>query len=147
MLLVMNVIEQVLDETRLLWHALVQSGERLHAREPVTLGMRAVLEFLADHGPAAVPHIARSRRVSRQHIQGLVNALLGLELVALGENPAHRRSALVHPTSRGRQVIDRMRRRERELLGRIDLGASEAELERAARTLKAVREAIEEAAA
>jgi DNA-binding MarR family transcriptional regulator len=141
----MNALERLLDETRLLWHALSHAGERLHAREPVTLGMRAVLEFLTEHGPATVPHVARSRRVSRQHIQGLVNALLELELVALGENPAHRRSALVRLTSRGKQVIDRMRLHERGLLGRLDLDADEAELGRAARTLQAVREALEEA--
>jgi DNA-binding MarR family transcriptional regulator len=141
----MMPLERLLDETRLLWHAMSHAGERLHAEEPVTLGMRAVLEFLTEHGPATVPHVARSRRVSRQHIQGLVNALLEHELVALGENPAHRRSAFVRVTPRGKQVFDRMLRRERGLFGRIDLGTDEAELERAARTLKAVREAVEEA--
>jgi DNA-binding MarR family transcriptional regulator len=145
--IVMNELEHLLDEVRLLWHASVQSGERLHAQEPVTLGMRAVLEFLLAHGPATVPLVARSRRVSRQHIQGLVNSLLELDLVALGANPAHRRSGLVRLTPQGQQVIDRMKRRERRVFDRIDLNRSEIDLERACRTLKTVREALEEATA
>ena len=135
-------IEELLDEVRLLWHAMVQSGERLHAEEPVTLGMRAILEFLALHGPATVPHIARRRHVTRQHIQALVNELLGLDLVALDRNPAHKRSALVRPTSEGRKAIERMRRRERRFFDRIDLGQKADELERAAHMLRAVRNAL-----
>ena len=139
----MEHIERLLDEVRLLWHAMLQSGERLHGKEPVTLGMRAVLEFLALGGPATVPQIARSRRVTRQHVQALVNALLALELVALDANPAHRRSSLVRLTPEGREVMERMRRRERRLFERIDLGGKAGELERAARTLASVRLALE----
>lgn len=138
----MEPIEALLDEVRLLWHAMVQSGERLHEKEPVTLGMRGVLEFLALHGPAAVPHIARSRHVTRQHIQTLVNALLELDLAALGTNPAHRRSALVRLTPAGEEVIERMRGREQRLVRRLDLGRNAAELGRATRTLRAVRTAL-----
>lgn len=137
-------MEKLLDEVRLLWHAAVESGERLHADEPVTLGMRGVLEFLLKHGPATVPHVARSRHVTRQHIQALVNGLLGLGLVSMEENPAHRRSALVRLTAEGETTIERMKRRERKLLERIDPGRSAAEIRRAAETLKAVREAMGE---
>ncbi len=135
-------IEGLLDEVRLLWHVAVESGERLHADEPVTLGMRGVLDFLVSHGPVTVPHVARSRHVTRQHIQTLVNALLRLHLVSIEANPAHRRSALVHLTADGQKTIERMKRRERKLLDRIDPGRSGVEIRRAAETLKAVREAL-----
>jgi DNA-binding MarR family transcriptional regulator len=138
----MERTERLLDEVRLLWHAMVRVGERLHAEEPVTLGMRAVLEFVSLGGPATVPQVARSRGVTRQHVQELVNALLALELVALEANPAHRRSALVCLTSEGRKVIERMRRRERRLFERIDLEGKAGGLESAARTLKEVRRAL-----
>ena len=138
----MEAIEALLDEVRLLWHAMVQSGERLHEKEPVTLGMRAVLEFLALHGPATVPHIARSRHVTRQHIQVLVNALLELDLAALGTNPAHRRSALVRLTSEGQKTIERMRRREQRFFDQIDVGKKADELRRATETLRSVRTAL-----
>jgi DNA-binding MarR family transcriptional regulator len=136
-------IEELLDQVRLLWHVMVQAAERLHEREPVTLGMRAVLEFLARKGPTAVPHIARSRHVTRQHIQALVNDLLELRLVSLDDNPAHRRSALVRLTPEGQRAIDRMKRRERQFFGRLELKARPDDLRRAAGNLNAVREALE----
>ncbi len=135
-------IEELLDEVRLLWHAMIQAGERLHENERVTLGMRAVLEFLERHGPATVPHIARSRRVTRQHIQTLVNALVHMKLVALGTNPAHRRSALARLTPSGQRSIARMRRRERRFFDATDLARKADELRRAAETLRSVRNAL-----
>jgi len=52
-----DAIETLLNEVRLLFHRAVQVAEELHAREPVTLGMRAVLEYLHRNGPAPVPEI------------------------------------------------------------------------------------------
>jgi DNA-binding MarR family transcriptional regulator len=135
-------LDELLDQVRLLWHVLVQTTERLHEGEPVTLGMRAVLEFLERHGPTAVPEIARSREVTRQHIQALVDNLLELRLVSLDDNPAHRRSALVRLTVEGRKTIDRMKRRERQFLKRLQLEARPDDLRRAATTLTAVRTAL-----
>lgn len=135
-------MEELLDEVRLLWHAMVQAGERLHAAEPVTLGMRGILELLLLEGAAAVPAMARRRSVTRQHVQALVDALLERGLVALGRNPAHRRSALVRLTPEGRRVIDRMRRREAELYRRARLGAAPDRLKGAAEVLRGVRTAL-----
>jgi len=135
-------LDELFDQVRLLWHVLVQTTERLHEDEPVTLGMRAVLEFLARQGPTAVPEIARSRQVTRQHIQALANELLELRLVSLDDNPAHRRSALVRLTAEGQRAIDRMKRRERQFLERLELEARPDDLRRAATTLSAVRKAL-----
>ncbi len=135
-------IEDLLDQVRLLWHVTVQATERLHEDEPVTLGMRAVLEFLARDGPTAVPSIARSRHVTRQHIQALVNDLLEIRLVSLDDNPAHRRSALVRLTPDGQKAIERMKRRERQFLDGLQLKARPDDLRRASVTLSAVREAL-----
>ena len=133
---------ELLDEVRLLWHVMVQAAERLHERELITLGMRAVLEFVARSGPTAVPEIARSRHVTRQHIQALVNDLIELRLVSLDENPAHRRSALVRLTPDGQKVIDRMKRRERQFFDGLGLKTRPDDLRRAAATLSAVRAAL-----
>jgi DNA-binding MarR family transcriptional regulator len=135
-------LDELLDQVRLLWHVMVQAGERLHEREPVTLGMRAVLEFLARNGPTAVPEIARSRQVTRQHIQVLVNSLHVLRLVSLDDNPAHRRSALVRLTPAGEKIIDRVKRRERRFLDRLALEASPEDLRAAATTLCTIRKAL-----
>ena len=110
-----NEIEALLNEVRLLYHRIVQVGEQLHADESVTLGMRAVLEFLLRNGPTTVPDIARSRSVTRQHIQILVNDLLQQNLAAIEDNPQHKRSSFVTLTKKGERVIRRMRKRESRL--------------------------------
>ncbi len=135
-------IETLLDEVRLLYHRMVQVGEEINSDEPVTLGMRAVLEFLFKHGSTTVPAIARSRFVTRQHIQTLVNALLILELVTLEDNPAHKRSSLVGLTPNGARLIRRIRRREEQLYKKTDLGGAEGQLPAATAVLKEVREAL-----
>ncbi len=135
-------VEDLLDEVRLLWHAMSRAGERLHEKERVTLGMRAVLEFLALHGPSTVPQVARSRHVTRQHVQSLANELVELRLAALAANPAHKRSPLVRLTAEGEKVIERMRGRERRYFERIEVGRDDDDLRSAAETLRSVREAL-----
>ena len=135
-------IERLLDEVRLLYHRIVQVAEQLHAGEPVTLGMRAVLELLLKNGPTTVPDVARSRNVTRQHIQSLVNPLFDEGFVALKDNPAHKRSSLVKLTDKGERAIRRMRRREARLYESTDFAVSLSELRATARSLKRVREAL-----
>jgi DNA-binding MarR family transcriptional regulator len=137
-----SALDDLLDEVRLLWHAMTRSAEGLHQGEPVTLGMRGVLEYLARHGPATVPTVARERHVTRQHIQTLVNALLSLDLVSLQQNPAHRRSALVHLTAAGAAMFERMKRRERRRLRELALSLPAGEVARAIETLRTVRKGL-----
>ena len=136
--------EQLFDEVRLLWNLLVQTGERLHADEQITIAMRAVLEFLVLRGPATVPQIARGRYVTRQHIQELVNALVERGLVEMADNPAHRRSRLTRLTPLGKETIERIRRREQRVYRKLNLGVRHIDLERAERTLRSVRNALAE---
>jgi len=135
-------IENLLNEVRLLYHRIVEVGEKLHEDEPATLGMRAVLEFLLKNGPATVPRMAHSRSVTRQHIQVLVNSLLDESLVALEENPSHKRSSLVTLTPAGQRAIHRMRKREARLFEATKFGMTRTELKAAARTLEQVRNAF-----
>jgi DNA-binding MarR family transcriptional regulator len=135
-------VEDLFEQVRLLFHQAAQMIEELHSAEPVTAGMRAVLEWLRRHGPATVPQIARSRFVTRQHIQILVNALAERDLVATDQNPAHQRSSLVRLTAEGQRLIRRMMRRERQYLATIDLPISQADIIQATQVLAAVRAAI-----
>ena len=137
-----NEIEALLNEVRLLYHRMVQVGEQLHADEPVTLGMRAVLEFPLRNGPTTVPDVARSRSVTRQHIQSLVNDLLEQGLIVLEDNPLHKRSSFVTLTKKGERVIQRMRKRESQLYQATKFGVKRNELKTAARTLEHVRGAL-----
>lgn len=133
--------EALIDEVRLLYQSLVQIGERLHADSNISLGMRAVLEYLDRSGPATVPTMARARRVSRQRIQTLVNGLADKRLVKAAPNPASRRSPLIEVTSQGRATIHGMRGREAAMLN-VPIKAST--LRDAAKTLAALRLALED---
>jgi DNA-binding MarR family transcriptional regulator len=141
---VTNEIEALLNEVRLLYHRIVQVGEQLHVDEPASLGMRAVLEYLLGNGPTTVPDIARSRSVTRQHIQILVNDLLEQDLVVLESNPLHKRSSFVTLTRDGERAIQRMRKRESQLYEATKFGVKRNELNTAANTLKHVRDALNE---
>jgi DNA-binding MarR family transcriptional regulator len=136
-------LETLFDEVRLLRNVLVEQGERLHARETVTLGMRALLEFLQRNGPTAVPDVARARHVSRQHIQTLANRLKSARLMQLVPNPAHERSALMTLTPVGEKLIARMKAREGRRYADTDFGVGAARVKAATETLRQVRVALE----
>jgi DNA-binding MarR family transcriptional regulator len=99
------------------------AAEEAYGDLGITAAMRAVLEAL--EAPRTVPAIAVERRVSRQHIQQIVNALYAARLAEPRGNRHHRRSHLVAATARGREVLAEMRRREGELRAEVaaELGA------------------------
>jgi len=70
-----------------------------------------VLRMLTNGGPQTVPDMARSRPVSRQHCQNIVNGLRERGLVRLIDNPRHRRSPLIEITPKGRAYFDAMTER------------------------------------
>lgn len=136
-------LEAFLDQVRLLFHQAVGLASHLHGDEEVTVAMRAVLEYLANRGPTSVPAIARSRRVSRQHIQVLVNELVEADLVRLEDNPAHKRSKLVALRPRGKRLFERMRKRERVVLERAMSRLGTERVKQGTRILRDVRAALE----
>ena len=69
-------------------------------------GMWGLLRSLTLGGPQTVPALARSRPVSRQHIQTLADAMAADGLVAFRANPAHKRSPLVMITAKGEQLYE-----------------------------------------
>jgi DNA-binding MarR family transcriptional regulator len=143
---VVEAVESLIDETRLLFHRLKLAGDRLHDSEGITAGMRGVLYDVARRGPQTVPQLARSRPVSRQHIQMLVNPLAERRFVELVDNPAHRRSRLVRLTGKGRRLVDRMRRREKRVLSLLGEGLTESRLRSATTTMRVLRRRLAEEA-
>ena len=134
-------VEQLINEVRVLYQSLVQVGEAIHAGSNISMGMRAVLEYLDRNGDATVPQMARARRVSRQRIQTLVNALLQMDLVKSISNPASKRSALITLSKTGAKMILDMRRLE----GReMNVSLSDNRILDAANTLSQLRVALEE---
>lgn len=74
-------------------------------------GVWGLLRSLKDEGPQTVPALARSRPVTRQHIQMLADAMAEDGLVAFKPNPAHKRSRLVTMTAKGEQVYEALARK------------------------------------
>ncbi|MBM3557504.1 MAG: MarR family transcriptional regulator [Alphaproteobacteria bacterium] len=118
------------------FHAISALGEAVHQGSGITLGMRGVMESLFRQGPATVPALARSRPVSRQHIQALVGRLLELGLVEALANPAHRRSVLIALSDKGAKVFAALERREKAPLARLFDGMRPEDVARTGRILE-----------
>jgi DNA-binding MarR family transcriptional regulator len=123
---------------RRLFHKLADGATALHRDSDISVGMRAVLESVIVGGPQTVPHMARFRPVSRQHIQGLVNQLLAGGYVEYVSNPRHKRSQLVAATPHGCRAFEAMRRKETDAFTRTDIGPTAEELAAATRVLRAL---------
>jgi DNA-binding MarR family transcriptional regulator len=137
----------VVEATTGVFHGLRALAIEVHGDEaacaaPGQASSRGILYELLTLGPRSVPELARRRLVSRQHVQSVVNTLVDGGLTVLVPNPAHRRSALVELTSRGRRLAAGMMRRERRVWTRLQLAASERQIRDAARVLEALRRAL-----
>lgn len=127
----------------LLCRRLSVARQRIHGRGWLSRGHRDVLRELDRWGPRTVPELARAKSASRQHVQSLVNPLAERGYVEFVANPAHKRSHRVRLTSVGREFVEAMALSEGELLAKLDIGVGDADVRRAARCLRAVRQALE----
>lgn len=114
-----RALTALIREVRSCFNQLKTLAERLHEDLGVNPSMRAVMESLAAGGAQTVPEIARSKGVSRQHIQSIMNVLLADGLVEARDNPAHRRSPRFELTRRGRATFATIAGREQAPLRRI----------------------------
>ncbi|MDA0653880.1 MAG: MarR family transcriptional regulator [Proteobacteria bacterium] len=138
-----EALDHVVRLVRDTFPRLQAAADRLHRHIGVTPAMRAVLEELLDGGPQTVPAIARSRSVSRQHIQSLADALAEAGLVHARPNPAHRRSPLLALSSRGRAVVAALRGAESPVLAELAAGFSADDIAATARTLSGLCAALD----
>ncbi len=136
-------LDALINETALLFHRLKIVAEQVHHQGEMSGGLRSILRSLDRIGAQTVPQMARSRSVSRQHVQMLVNNLIEEGFVELVRNPAHKRSALARLTKQGKKVVDEMNRREAGLMSKTDLAISDRKLDEAAETLRIVRALFE----
>jgi DNA-binding MarR family transcriptional regulator len=114
-----HTLYEVIRHVRPLHRYLAKAVEDRLEGTGITLGMRAVLERLCEHGPETVPQVARALGLGRQFIQRLVNAGLEEGLVRSQPNPAHRRSPLLEPTAAGREAFERIKEREEQVLREV----------------------------
>ena len=138
-----NDAEKLTSEVRHLFQVLKTLADAVHRDAGLNASTRAVIEALAN-GPRTVPEIARSKFVTRQHIQSLVDELAKAELIELRPNPAHLRSPLVALTRRGEAVYATVRKREAPLLDRLAAGLDPRKTAVTVQTLASLRRRVEE---
>ncbi len=125
------------------FHCLKTIGAQVHHEGELSDTKRSVLMSLHRLGPQTVPQIARSRQVSRQNIQTIVNLLLDDGYVELIDNPAHKRSSMVSLTLSGESFVEEMNLLETEILSRLDFNIENREILKAAEVLKSLKKTFE----
>jgi DNA-binding MarR family transcriptional regulator len=132
-------LELLLTEVSALATRLKQTFRRFQPESSLGTWGRSVLEILEAHGPQSVPQIARQRCTSRQNVQTIVNRLKAKGCVELVTNPAHRRSALVQGTDRGRSLVQASSVTKRDLTGFLSSKMTSSELDSAVLLLRRLR--------
>ncbi|OQA27915.1 MAG: Organic hydroperoxide resistance transcriptional regulator [Verrucomicrobia bacterium ADurb.Bin345] len=80
------------------------------ARGLITLPQARVLLILMDQGPCRMRHIARSVGLQASTITNMVDRLAGMGLVGRHGSAADRRVVTVSLTTKGRRVLERIRK-------------------------------------
>ena len=139
-----GALQSLFTETAALGHRVRLLTRHVH-HHTLPHNWRGILLSLEEHGPQTVPHMARARRVSRQHIQVLVNQMTAEGLVEQLDNPAHKRSSLVRLASKGKELIEAANHREWAHLADLENDLSEEEMRLATVVLRKLRELIDRA--
>lgn len=133
-----STLYRVILQTRHLFQRLRSVSDDLLEGSGINTSQRAVLEFLYQQPPQAVPQIAREKSVSRQHIQIIVNDLLALKLIESVENPTKKRSPLIQLSRKGIALFKSIQIKETEFLKTAEKQFSQMELKTALNTLKSL---------
>lgn len=129
---------QVIWLIRRLFRALSQKANENLEGFGISVADRAVMEFLYPGKMLSVPEIAEQYKVSRQHIQVTVNALLEVGLAATKENPRHKRSPLIMLNARGRKLFAEVLKKDEEAINALFSHISMNNVQITRRTLQAL---------
>jgi DNA-binding MarR family transcriptional regulator len=132
----------VIHDIRRCFNLLRARADEMHEDLGVNASMRSVMESLAEGDERTVPEIARSRGVSRQHIQIIVNRLTEENLISARENPDDKRTYLVSLTNQGRNVFGEIQKREAAELRRLSEIFSSDEMNVTLNTLRKLSDAM-----
>jgi DNA-binding MarR family transcriptional regulator len=141
-----KALQELMVETIYSFFLLRAVGKRIGAVTATDGGYWGMLRSLKLEGPQTVPQIARSRPVSRQHVQKLANEMIADGVIELANNPAHKRSKLLSLTAKGEAVFQEISAQiglEAEMLAQ---GEDLEELQVAVKVLRQLREKMKKLA-
>ena len=142
----MNI--EVSDSYKIVWlvrrlfRAMGRTADEYLGELGITAAERAVIEFLYPDIRMSVPEIATKYDVSRQHIQVIVNGLLGKSLVHSAPNPAHKRSNLFLLSDKAIDQYEQITKRDKEAIDQAFKEIPEADLKQTRKTLDRLLENI-----
>ena len=128
-------LTEVFDLVGPLYRRALRKVEQGEPVEGVSVGVRAVLDLLRQHGPMTVPQMGRAQALSRQFVQRMVNEASVQGWVEATPNPAHQRSSLIRLTKEGRAVITTVLGREHHLNRQVGGDLTDAEVSACVRVL------------
>ncbi|HLZ05684.1 MAG TPA: MarR family transcriptional regulator [Bradyrhizobium sp.] len=124
---------------------LIASGDRLVADLGLTSARWQVLGAIAlSEAAEPVARLARSMGLHRQGVQRIVNELKAEGIVALDDNPHHRRARLVRLTKKGEALYREADRRQKPWAKDLAKGLDAKAIVAAHRLLQSLRERIEQ---
>jgi len=138
-----RALQHLSAENAALFHKLRVFANSVHEMGELD---RSLVSALDRDGAQTVPHLAKARGVSRQHVQTAINGLIEAKAVASAANPAHRRSNLLELTAAGRKLAESLREKEAEAMADFDLGIPAKEMESIADSLKTICKRLDKAA-
>ncbi len=140
-----EAMQELMLETISTFFLLRAAGKRIGAVTASDGGYWGMLRSLKLQGPQTVPQIARSRPVSRQHIQKLANEMIVEGVIEWVDNPAHRRSKLLRLTSKGEASFQEISERIAQSAERVAEGMDAEELQISVRVLRQFGEKLKQA--
>ncbi|MFE3442658.1 MarR family winged helix-turn-helix transcriptional regulator [Nocardia sp. NPDC059180] len=135
---------EVFSEVGILHRRVYRKIEQDALPSGLSVGVRAILALLVEHGPMTVPQLGRAQALSRQFVQRMVNDAIGSELVETHHNPEHKRSALVVSTEKGRAAMAMTTAREHALLRAVGGNLTDADIDTCLRVLRRLREPFDQ---
>ncbi|MDJ0928908.1 MAG: MarR family transcriptional regulator [Gammaproteobacteria bacterium] len=143
----LEAFQRLVGEVFRLNGELLAAGERLGRDVGISPARWQVIATIRNE-PMTVAEIGRRLGLTRQSIRRTVKLLAKEGLVRTRQNPNHRRSHLVALTRRGRQVMDKLRRRQVPLTGMFthELGLDVDDLDRLTGQLEMLRETAQRVA-
>lgn len=139
-----EVMQELILETIAAFFLLRAAGKRVGAVTPTDGGYWGLLRTLKLEGAQTVPQIARSRPVSRQHIQKLANGMIADGVIELVNNPAHQRSKLLRLTAKGEAVFQEITDQIAQEAEGLAQDMAITELQVAVRVLRQISERLRE---